>query len=97
MKHSGDKYKRPIRDTEGRMCFVWNNEAKEFEQAFVDVYSVQAAFQVVRPGFQHAIKKFLCAGIRGKGNLIQDSEEAVDAAIREVKTIKQEAEDEKVS
>lgn len=97
MKHSGDKYKRPVRDVEGRMCFVWNSETSTFEQAFIDVYSVQAAFNVVRPGFQHAIKKLLCAGIRGKGDLIQDSEEAVDAAIREVKTIKQEAEDEKVS
>ena len=70
MKHSGDKYKRPVRDVEGRMCFVWNSETNAFEQAYIEVNSVQAAFNDVRPAFQHAIKKLLCAGIRGKGDLI---------------------------
>ena len=33
----------------------------------VDVYSVLEAFDVRCPARQHAIKKLLCAGLRGKG------------------------------
>lgn len=44
--------------------------------AVVDVYSVLEAFAVACPARQHAIKKLLCAGIRGKGDSIQDLAEA---------------------
>lgn len=37
-----------------------------------DVYSVLEAFQVTCPARQHAIKKLLCAGLRGKGDSLQD-------------------------
>jgi len=50
----------------------------------IDVYAVLDAFQVTCPARQHAIKKLLCAGLRGKGNTIQDLEEAGDAVERAV-------------
>lgn len=51
----------------------------------VDVYSVINAFDVKCPARQHAIKKLLCAGLRGKGDCLQDlaeSREAIDRAIQ---------------
>lgn len=42
----------------------------------IDVYDVLEAFNVTCPARQHAIKKMLCAGIRGKGDVIQDLSEA---------------------
>jgi len=42
----------------------------------VDVYEVLEAFNVTCPARQHAIKKILCSGIRGKGDSIQDLTEA---------------------
>lgn len=50
----------------------------------VDVYSVLDAFDVRCPARQHAIKKLLCAGLRGKGGEVQDLEEARDAVERAV-------------
>ncbi len=50
----------------------------------VDVYSVLLAFDVTCPARQHAIKKLLCSGIRGKGDTLQDLKEtkvAVERAI----------------
>lgn len=49
-----------------------------------DVYAVLAAFDVTCPGSQHAIKKLLCSGIRGKGNRLQDLKEARDAIDRAI-------------
>ena len=48
----------------------------------VDVYSVIEAFDVRCPARQHAIKKLLCAGLRGKAGERQDIEEAADAVSR---------------
>lgn len=45
----------------------------------VDVYSVLEAYHVTCPARQHAIKKLLCAGIRGKGDQLQDLREAKEA------------------
>ncbi len=53
------KYHRLIRGVDGR-------------EAVVDVYAVLYAFGVVCPARQHAIKKLLCAGIRGKGDAMDD-------------------------
>jgi hypothetical protein len=48
----------------------------------IDVYAVLDAFSVTCPARQHAIKKLLCSGIRGKGSVIQDLSEAKDAVDR---------------
>lgn len=63
---SGSKYLRPIQTVDG--C--------------VDVYAVLVAFDVSCPARQHAVKKLLCAGIRGKGDEAQDLLEARDAVDR---------------
>lgn len=67
MNHSGNKYLRSIKLTEdGR----------------VDVYAVLEAFEVTSQPIGHAIKKLLCAGVRGKGDRRQDISEARDALTR---------------
>ena len=43
----------------------------------IDVYRVLVAFNIVDPELQHALKKLLCLGIRGKGNYDQDLDEAI--------------------
>lgn len=50
----------------------------------VDVYSVLEAFSVKCPATQHAIKKLLCAGIRGQKTTQQDLEEARDSITRAI-------------
>lgn len=49
-----------------------------------DVYSILETFAVVCPARQHAIKKLLCSGIRGKGDVVQDLMEAKDAVERAI-------------
>lgn len=49
-----------------------------------DVYAVLIAFNVTCPARQHAIKKLLCSGIRGKGDCLQDLREARDAIDRAI-------------
>lgn len=61
---SGDKYLRKIIPAKGSR---------------IDVYSVIDAFEVTCPARAHAIKKLLCSGIRDKGDVMQDLEEARDA------------------
>lgn len=65
-EHSGNKYHRRIKGFGGKVVTT-------------DVYRVLNAFNVHQPGLQHAIKKLLCAGLRGKGNQVQDLTEAIDA------------------
>lgn len=50
----------------------------------VDVYSVLEAFNVTCPARAHAIKKLLCAGLRGKGDTLQDLKESVEAVTRAI-------------
>ncbi len=50
----------------------------------VDVYAVLVAFSVTCPARQHAIKKLLCAGLRGKNSEIGDLSEARDAIERSI-------------
>ena len=69
---SGKKYLREIR----------TNEAGE-----VDVYAVLLAFEVTCPARQHAIKKLLCAGLRGKNDVTNDLKEAKDAIERAIELI----------
>ena len=60
-----------------------------------DVYSVLEAFQVTCPARQHAIKKLLCAGIRGKGDSLQDLRETKDAIVRAIELEAQRIEERK--
>lgn len=55
----------------------------------VDTYAVMDAFSVTCPARQHAIKKLLCAGIRGKGDELQDLNEARDAITRAIQMAEQ--------
>lgn len=71
--NSGNKYHRVVHDI------------NTGHVATVDVYAVIEAFRVTCPARQHAIKKLLCAGIRGKGNSIQDLTEAGESVARAVK------------
>lgn len=48
----------------------------------IDVYAVLATFGVTCPARQHAVKKLLCAGLRGKADEAQDVREAGDAIAR---------------
>lgn len=50
----------------------------------VDVYSVLSCYEVTSPGLQHACKKLLCSGIRGKASRLQDLVEARDALDRAI-------------
>ena len=68
VNHSGLKYLRTVQLIEGK----------------VDVYAVLVAFGVRCPARQHAIKKLLCAGLRGKGDELQDLHEAGDAVDRAI-------------
>jgi len=65
---SGSKYLRHITLIDGK----------------ADVYAVLDAFAVTCPARQHAIKKLLCSGIRGKGDVMQDLKEARDAIDRAI-------------
>jgi hypothetical protein len=66
--HSGSKYLRDVQPVGGK----------------IDVYAVLVAFDVRCPARQHAIKKLLCAGLRGKGDELQDLQEAIDAVRRAI-------------
>jgi hypothetical protein len=68
VNHSGSKYLRDVQLIGGK----------------IDVYAVLVAFGVHCPARQHAIKKLLCAGLRGKGDELQDLHEAGDAIDRAI-------------
>lgn len=65
---SGAKYFRKVKLTEGK----------------ADVYAVLNAFDVKCPARQHAVKKLLLSGLRGKGDTMQDLSEARDAVTRAI-------------
>lgn len=71
--HSGSKYIRTIYD-----CVAIG------EVAQVDVYCVIKAFDVKCAPTQHALKKLLCSGTRGKGDKVQDLRESRDAISRAI-------------
>ena len=50
----------------------------------IDTYGVMETFSVKCPARQHALKKLLCAGLRGKGGTLQDLIEARDAVSRAI-------------
>jgi hypothetical protein len=49
-----------------------------------DVYDILEAFDVRCPARQHAIKKILCAGIRGDKGIVKDLDEAVESIERAI-------------
>ena len=50
----------------------------------IDVYAVIETFDVTCPACQHALKKILLAGDRGKNDTIADLDEARDAITRAI-------------
>lgn len=48
----------------------------------IDVYRVLRLFNVTDPCLQHAIKKLLCAGVRGLKDPHRDVQEAIDTLER---------------
>lgn len=78
-EHTGNKYHRTIHPLPNR----------DEEPITVDVYSVIAAFGITCPGRQHAIKKLLCAGLRGKNDQRQDLVESIDAIKRSIEIFDQ--------
>lgn len=58
----------------------------------IDVYRVLELFEVTNPCIQHAIKKLLCAGIRGAKSLEKDYGEAQDSIVRALEMIAEDAE-----
>lgn len=51
---------------------------------YIDVYDVLRLFDVVEPALQHAIKKLLMPGKRGKGDYEQDLREAIQSITRAI-------------
>lgn len=60
-EHSGNKYLKTIE--------------KGGVKVTVDVYDIIVTFGIICPARQHAIKKLLFAGQRGKGDCLQDLKE----------------------
>ena len=73
-KHSGSKYHKRLLSIGG-------------EVVFTDVYRVLDAFGVACPACQHAVKKLLMPGLRGKNTAIKDLEEARDAVTEAIKMV----------
>lgn len=80
-QHEGKKYLKPIT---GLVGYAPDTGLPILETVLVDVYDVLLAFGVGCPARQHAIKKLLNAGVRGKGTALQDligADAAVSRAI----------------
>ena len=48
----------------------------------IHVYRVLDLYKVTSPPLQHAIKKLLCAGMRGAKDEAKDIQEAIDSLVR---------------
>lgn len=75
MEPKKNKYLRTIREV-GNLDLEISVEA--------DVYEILEGFSVTCPARQHAAKKVLCSGLRGKGDATQDLIEARDALNRAI-------------
>lgn len=82
IQHEGKKYLRPV--------WGWDFEGNRKLIGFIDVYDAINAFGVTCPATAHAIKKLLCAGIRGKGDTAADLK-GVDAALQRATQLEEEA------
>ncbi len=75
--HEGKKYLRTIHSA------VANSDGNH-DSIEIDVYCVIEAFDRACPAVQHALKKLLCTGLRGKGDGLADligARAAIDRAI----------------
>ena len=84
LKHVAENTKTPEREFSGKKYEREIHSISGVHSVVVDVYCVLEAFKVECPAVQHAIKKLLCAGLRGKGDVTQDLNEAIDALTRAV-------------
>jgi hypothetical protein len=81
-QHEGKKYIRRIHS-----AHVSTGSEVDFVEA--DVYCVLEAFNIKCPGRQQAIKKLLCAGLRGKGSELDDLIGALAALNRAIELQRQ--------
>jgi hypothetical protein len=72
-RHEGAKY----------LCLIYSAVVPDTAVS-ADVYAVLEAFGVTCPATQHAVKKLLCAGWRGKGDRMADLTGALAAVCRAV-------------
>ncbi len=91
----------PIDNHEGAKYLRWIHpalvETDSDRVIRVDVYSVLEAFEVMCPARQHAIKKLLCAGLRGKGKELDDLVGVLAAVNRAIELQKQREETTKIT
>lgn len=78
MGTSGNKYHRTI-------------TGQSEETAVIDIYDILNAFPRDCPAQQHALKKLLCPGLRGKGSEVADLEECRDALDKAIRFAKRRA------
>jgi len=83
--HSGKKYLRKIYGAASA------TQPAETGCALVDVYAVLEAYEVRCQAVGHVIKKLLCAGLRGKGDMVKDLKEARDGLSRAIELAEQRA------
>lgn len=69
--HGGGKYLRRMYSADGKGGPI-----------NVDIYCVIEAFKITCPAMQHALKKILACGQRGKGNRVDDIHGVFDAMWR---------------
>jgi len=74
------KYLRKFYPKDGKIHTDENGR----QYILTDVYGVLKAFNVTCQALGHAIKKLLCAGIRGKGDKAQDLKESQIAITRAI-------------
>ncbi len=83
-----DIYHRPITSHGGnkyvRLIYGLAGTPGEGEYLHVDVYKVLVAFGVTCPAVAHCVKKLLCAGLRDKGDRLDDLKGAMDALFRAI-------------
>lgn len=83
-QHEGKKYLRTIYSATGVAAIKAGMPC-----LIVDVYDVLKAFNVTCAARQHAIKKLLCSGIRGKGGELDDLVGAEAAICRAIELEKE--------
>lgn len=87
-----------ITEHEGKKYLLKIRSAVDSYDILIDVYAVIEAFKVTCPARQHAIKKLLCAGTRGKDTEIGDLVGCAAAINRAIELqIQRELDDEKAS
>ena len=94
MGKSGNKYLRIITQSipGDRLAEAFpDNAMKELASktqvgniVIVDVYDIINCLNITDPGLQHAVKKLLFCGTRGKNDSISDMKEAIDAIERSI-------------